>query len=395
MQAMTNGEDASHEQPTGQQYRTAAMPAEPEPVAGEPVVEYLTVRDLKARGWSADGIRECLGPPDGTREVSGSVYDFNRGWFDSYMRTRDFYRLDRVLAAEQAGDVRSGLAPGWPRPSPDPRPLALTLPQLRRRGWSTGLLAEFMPAPDGHHVSWFSGRRVPHYAVARVEQAESKPGFMALWALVERRRVAGARARHAEAEARRAKEAVAAGCVEYRAAAKKAALEAAFPGFVVTVILSGSAGVHVGIAFAGGPATSTHAKGSEVRAFAHDGEMTGTWGPLVDWLVAREEVGNARFRRALLFLAAGNPEGWRAWHAGWESRAEERRAAGVEYGRRCKERQLEVARCILGLPEDERFAAWRSRTGRGRMALNRRLAELAAGETQAPQQTVGATKHTG
>lgn len=366
-------------------FRLSVWPEDPAPRVGEPVTEYLTRKSLKARGWSLDQIREHLGASDGTREVSSA---YHGSWFDSYTRTRNYYRLDRVIAAERAGEVRAGLALNQPRPAStsDARPLALTRRQLRRRGWSAALLAEFLPAPDGYHPGAWSNRPVPLYAAARVEHTEATPEFRALWALVERRRGAAAKARQARSDAWSAKHAVAEGFAAHRAAVKKARLEAAFPGFVVTVNPSRSgSGAHVGIALEGGPFTSAYARGPEVHALAVQGEKSGAWEPLVDWLAAHGEVGNVRFRRAFRFLVAGDSTGWRAWHARWESGAEERRAAGVKYGRRCKERLLEVARSIASLPENERFAAWRSRTGRGRMAMDRRLAELAAGEPEGAQ----------
>src|SRR5262249_28301209 len=120
-------------------FRTSEWPTDPEQVAGQPLVEYLTRRDLVARGWPRRSIWWLLGgEPDGTRRVGGALIRYD-------------YRLDRVLAAELTQRGQSALAgrrgkrdgaqaalySEWP-------PLALKGYQLRNRGWTDGLIRKFL-----------------------------------------------------------------------------------------------------------------------------------------------------------------------------------------------------------------------------------------------------------
>jgi hypothetical protein len=69
-------------------FRVSEFPTTPAQRAGTPVVEFRTGQDLLSRGWSRRLIDEHLGEPDGTRPRGRGV--------------RRYYRVDRVLNAEQA-----------------------------------------------------------------------------------------------------------------------------------------------------------------------------------------------------------------------------------------------------------------------------------------------------
>jgi hypothetical protein len=123
-------------------FRTSEWPTDPAQVAGEPIIEYLTRPELIARGWPERRIWELFGGPDGTRYLSG-------------YHVRYYYRLDRVLAAEQTEEVRSVIAEVRRKRSeavlasnPERLPLTLKGYQLRNRGWSDGLVRRFLGAPD-------------------------------------------------------------------------------------------------------------------------------------------------------------------------------------------------------------------------------------------------------
>lgn len=341
-------------------FRVAKWPKRPAPVFGKGVVEYLTRKDLVARGWSRKLIDQYLVEPDGTRSIARRRwYGPQWGW-DIERRTCRFYLRDRVLRLELLNEVRAELALGsdCQRASADCRRLALTRPQLRKRGWAPDFVTKFLPVADAYYTPRWSEEDEPLFDASRVEEVEASQTFQHLYGLATQRRETAEAARNAQLAAQKAAQAVEEAFCDHRAAVKKSALARAFPGFVVTVNWSCSGAVNIAIALEGGPMASVYVKEPDAHALAERGEASGDWGELLSWLVAHTQVGNQKFRMALGYLAAGDPDGWR------------------EFGRRCKERQLEVARSIAELPEAERFAAWRNQTGLGPKALSDRLAEL-------------------
>jgi hypothetical protein len=202
-------------------FRVSEWPTKPAQMAGEPVVEYLTRAQVLARGWAESTIIALLGEPDGTRPMG-------RGF-------RRYYRLDRVLQAEQAEEFRArsaelrrrraarGLAPLVPpAPVAEHPPLALQRSQLYERGWSEAWIQRFLAPADDYMPTphrWMGGCL---FAVDRVELVEASPRFQEEVAESRRRR-AEAQARW-EAEGQRKER-------RRRDAERAKALSAPYPGF--------------------------------------------------------------------------------------------------------------------------------------------------------------------
>lgn len=294
-------------------FRTSEWPTDPAPVAGEPIVEYFTCSDLYARRW-LDGLITSLLKPDGKRYFGAGV--------------RVYYLV------EQTEGVHLALAPVLELTGKtilpaniDKIPLALKCYQMRNRGWTDAMMRRFLGAPDATEPESL-------YSAERVQQVEASEAFQEWWVRLKARRArAEAEARvRAEAEAEEERIRAAAKAREERIRedsrraeywkhleevwprlAEKEKLRAAFPGFFFSTELrrkGTTANIRIRLAF--GPSTSAEVSSKDVCALIQEGNETGNAKPLIDWLLKHEEVGNSRFRAALGFLAAGDPDGWRA-----------------------------------------------------------------------------------
>jgi hypothetical protein len=290
---------------TKTQFRVSEFPTTPAPRAGEPVVEFRTGQDLLSSGWSRRLIDKHLGEPDGTRPCGRGV--------------RRYYRVDRVLDAEQALDLTG---------EPDTRTLALKASHLYERGWTEEWIGRFLAPADDYLPTprWWMGFRV--FAVARVEQVEATPGFQQVLAERERKLAEGKarwEAGRAEREAGWAAEALHRRRLgrndvhRLRDAKRAEELSATFPGFRLNLDTYGDEGVgwwfmlSLGLTAAVNAAAGAAIRAAGFPALVAAWDEAGDWTALKDWLVAHPEVGNTRFRAAVRFLAAGDPSGWREW----------------------------------------------------------------------------------
>lgn len=142
--------------------RTSEWPTDPVQAASQPLIEYATREELIACGWPKRLIRAVLGKPEGTRHLASNLVRF-------------YYRLDRVVAAEQTERVQSGLGGVVPARLP----LAMRDYQLRNRGWSKGMVRRFLGASDATQPRPVLNSLEPLYAVERVREAESSLAFRA------------------------------------------------------------------------------------------------------------------------------------------------------------------------------------------------------------------------
>jgi hypothetical protein len=295
----------------------SAWPTDPAPRIGEPIVGYVSGHELRALGWSPQLIQDHLGQPDGTRRDWRSRFSFI---------TKRLYRLDRVLRVEQDDEFQAALAKVRRRraartgqevvipPRPAPLPLALDVAQLKARGWGDLLIEDFLPTPDGFDRR--GDRNFRLYAATRVEQAEATSEFREAWerhkkweAEYRARREAEEAEREAARAVEREREAEEHRERQEREWQKGQALRTAFPGFCVEARVfrkgwGGEVTIDGQAATAAGPEFCALVRGCREALF---------WTPLVDWLLEHPDVGPPKFRTALKFLAAGDPDGWDAY----------------------------------------------------------------------------------
>jgi hypothetical protein len=290
------------------------MPSDPAPVIGDPIRFFLDRNGVRKRGWPVRLVRDALGEPDGTRNVGG---------YDKY-----YYRLDRVMNLEQESvevaaavtrmrrrrTARTSAADAGPSTSQALTPplLALTRGQLLARGWTDGLVSQFLKPPDAYRSGREEGSMDPLYAAARVEVIEATPDFLRALAPIQHQRAQAAARRGAQAAAERqrlaAKEARER-ANEARARLKEEALRASFPGFGVTArVFNSGRGGEFSI---GCIAAAVY--DDEFCALVRAAEETGDWSPVVEWMLERPNVGGPFFRAALKFLAAKDSDGFRRW----------------------------------------------------------------------------------
>ena len=215
-------------------FRISEWPTQPAQVAGEPVVEYLTRVQLLARGWTKQLIGSLLAEPDGTR-VRG------RGF-------RRYYRLERVLQAEQTEEFRTEFAKTQRQRDEqglgdtassasiiEPLPLAFKASQLRERGWTEELIRQFLTPADDYMPTpyWWMGFRV--FAVARVERIETAPEFHNAAAELKRKQEEKLAAWKAEIELEKARRI---SLRRQRQAERVRTVITAFPGFRVHITTS-------------------------------------------------------------------------------------------------------------------------------------------------------------
>jgi len=158
--------------------RLSEWPTDGVPSVGRLVPEYLTRKDLIARGWTEALIRDHLGHPDGIRKLDGR-------------RVKHYFSRNRVEEAELDGLVAVSLRSREPRRPEEPSQLALTDHQLRTRGWTDGLIRRFLSQPDATRPGRQQGCTESLYLASRIEEVERSQDFLERWNRIRRPRDEG------------------------------------------------------------------------------------------------------------------------------------------------------------------------------------------------------------